>query len=146
MSNIECKFTGFCAADADSRISKAGKPWVSLRIGCGKDEAVQWLSVACFGKAVDVAAELKKGDRCLVEGNIKLDSWRGKDGVDRHGLSVACFKIEKSNETGRNYPPKREKPPAAAASGRERAARSDYAPAGGVAGLNDDIPFSPKCR
>jgi single-stranded DNA-binding protein len=136
--SIECKFNGFCAADADSRISKAGKPWVSVRMGCGKDGAVQWLSVAVFGKAADAAAELKKGDRCLVEGTIKLDAWRGKDGIERHGLSVACFKIEKTTETSRNYQqPKRERPqkPESAASGRERAARSDYAPQGGVAAV-----------
>ena len=139
--NIECKFNGFCSADAEARTSQAGKRWVRLRVGVGKDDAVQWLSVAVFGKAAEAAAELKKGDRCLCEGNIKLDSWRGKDGVDRHGLSVACFKIEKTNGPAHGRPQRDEQKPAPAASGRERAARSDYAPAGGTADLNDDIPF-----
>ena len=138
--SIECKFNGFCAADAETRTSQAGKKWVRLRVGVGKDDAVQWLSVAVFGQAAAAAAELKKGDRCLCEGNIKLDSWRGKDGVDRHGLSVACFKIEKTNETGHSRPRRDEQKPAPAASGRERAERSDYAPVG-KADLNDDIPF-----
>ena len=78
-------------------------------------------------------------------GGIKIDTWRGGDGTEKHGLSVSSFKIEKTHQIGRNRPPKRDKPEPAA-SGRERAARSDYAPAGGVAGLNDDIPFAAEFR
>jgi single-stranded DNA-binding protein len=147
LMSIECAFFGFLAADAESRTSQAGKLWVRLRVGVGKDDAMQWVSVAVFGKVADTAAELKKGDRCYCEGSIKIDSWRGGDGVEKHGLSVASFKIEKTHQIGRNRP-QREKPPKPepVSSGRERAARSDYAPAGGVAGLNDDIPFSPEFR
>lgn len=126
---------GFLAGDAESRTSQAGKQWARLRVGVGKDEAIQWVSVAVFGKAAETAAELKKGDRVYIEGAIKLDTWRGQDGVDRHGLSVAAFKIEKTHQIGRNKP-KREQP-APATSGRERAARSDYAPAP----FDDDIPY-----
>jgi single-stranded DNA-binding protein len=139
--SIECAFFGFLAADAESRTSQAGKQWVRMRIGVGKDDAVQWVGVAVFGKAAETAAELKKGDRVYCEGAIKLDTWRGSDGVDKHGLSVASFKIEKTHQIGRNRPPKRDKPEPAV-SGRERAARSDYAPIGRTsADLNDDIPF-----
>jgi single-stranded DNA-binding protein len=145
--SIECAFFGFLAADAESRTSAAGKQWVRMRVGVGKDDAMQWVSVAVFGKAVEAAAELKKGDRCYCEGTIKIDSWRGSDGNEKHGLSVSSFKIEKTHQIGRARP-QREKTqkPRPAASGRDRAARSDYAPAGGVAGLNDDIPFSPEFR
>jgi single-stranded DNA-binding protein len=137
--SIECAFFGFLAADAESRTSQAGKQWVRMRIGVGNDAAMQWTSVAVFGKAAETAAEFKKGDRCYCEGTIKIDTWRGSDGAEKHGLSVASFKIEKTYQIGRNRPPKGEKP-APAASGRERAARSDYAPAGN-ADFNDDIPF-----
>ena len=140
--SIECAFFGFLAGDAEVRTSQAGKKWVRLRVGVGKDDAMQWVSVAVFGSAAETAAELKKGDRCYCEGTIKLDTWRGNDGADRNGLSVTSFKIEKTHQIGRNRPKrdqqKEDNPPT---SGRERAARSDYAPAGGVAGLNDDIPF-----
>lgn len=139
---IECAFFGFLAADAESRTSKAGKRWVSLRVGVGKDDAVQWVSVAVFGKAAETAAQLKKGDRCYCEGTIKLDTWRGNDGADKHSLSVSSFKIEKTHQIGRNRPnrdsnkPMSDPPP----SGRDRAASSDYAP-NARADLNDDIPF-----
>ena len=137
---IECAFHGFVPADAEPRTSQAGKLWVRLRIGVGKDDAMQWVSVAVFGEAAKAAAELRKGDRCYCEGTIKIDSWRGNDGADRHGLSVSSFKIEKTHQIGRNRP-KRDKPQPAV-SGREVAERSDYAPNGRTdADLNDDVPF-----
>jgi single-stranded DNA-binding protein len=99
--SIDCAFYGFLAADAEPRTSQAGKPWVRLRVGVGKDEAIQWVQVAVFGKAAEKATELKKADRCYVEGTIKLDSWRGNDGAERHGLSVAAFKCEPTHQIGR---------------------------------------------
>jgi single-stranded DNA-binding protein len=144
--SIECAFYGFLPADAESRTTQAGKQWARLRVGVGKDHAMQWVSVAVFGKAAEIAAELKKGDRCYVEGTIKLDTWRGNDGADRTGLSVSSFKIEKTHQIGRNRPKRDEQKPAPAASGRERATRSDYAPAGGGADMDDDIPFAPEMR
>jgi single-stranded DNA-binding protein len=99
--SIDCAFFGFLAADADPRTSKAGKPWARLRVGVGKDDDVQWVSVAVFGKAAETAAALKKGDRVYCEGSIKLDTWRGTDGVERHTLAVAAFKCERTHKIGR---------------------------------------------
>lgn len=138
--SIECAFFGFLAADAESRTSQAGKLWVRLRVGVGKDDAMQWLGVAVFGKAAEIAAELRKGDRCYCEGTIKIDSWRGSDGAEKHGLSVASFKIEKTHQIGRNRPKRENDKPAPAASGRARAERSDYRPIGAPP-FDDDIPF-----
>jgi single-strand DNA-binding protein len=107
--SIDVAFFGFLARDADARISQAGKPWVRLSIGVGKDDAVQWVQVAVFGKAADKAAELKKSDRCYIEGTIKLDRWTGNDGTERHGLSVAAFKCEPTHRIGRNRPDQKRK-------------------------------------
>ncbi len=129
--SIDCAFFGFLAADAEQRISQAGKNWVRLRVGVGKDEAVQWVGVAVFGKAAETAAELKKSDRVYIEGTIKLDLWRGNDGAERHGLSVAAFKCEQTHRIGRNKP-RRE--------GRKRV--RDFAlPAPQGAAFDDAIPF-----
>ena len=98
---IDCAFYGFLAADADARTSKAGKAWTRLRVGVGRDDEVQWVQVACFGKAAETAATLKKGDRVYCEGSIKLDTWRGNDGVERHTLAVAAFKCEQTHKIGR---------------------------------------------
>jgi single-stranded DNA-binding protein len=55
-----------------------------------------------FGQAADITAKFKKGDRCYVEGSIKIDTWTGNDGTERHGLSVASFKCERTHAIGRN--------------------------------------------
>jgi single-stranded DNA-binding protein len=104
MSTIDCAFHGFLAADAERRTSQAGKTWVRLRVGVGKDDDMQWLSVAVFGKAAEAAAELKKTDRIYCEGTIRLNTWRGQDDIEKHGLSVASFRIEKTHNIGRNRP------------------------------------------
>jgi single-stranded DNA-binding protein len=90
--SIDCAFYGFLAADADARTSKAGKPWVPLRVGVGKDDNVQWVNLAVFGKAAEAAAALKKSDRIYVEGTIKLDTWRGNDGIETHSNANAHTK------------------------------------------------------
>jgi len=99
--SIDVAFHGFLAGDADARTSKAGKPWVRLRVGVGKDEQVQWVQVAVFGKAADTAATLKKGDKVYVEGSVRLDTWRGNDGIERHTLAVSSFRLEQTHKIGR---------------------------------------------
>jgi single-strand DNA-binding protein len=129
--SIDAAFFGFLAADAEQRTSQAGKVWTRLRVGVGKDDDIQWVSVAAFGKAAETAASLKKGDRVYVEGSIKLDAWRGNDGVERHGLSVAAFKCQRTHNIGRNKPE------------REGRARDGAAqrPTTKPAAFDDEIPF-----
>jgi single-stranded DNA-binding protein len=98
---IDCAFFAFLANDAEPRTSQAGKQWVRLRVGVGRDDDIQWVSIAAFGKAAELAAKLRKGDHIYCEGTIKLDTWTGKDGTERHGLSVASFKIDKTHNIGR---------------------------------------------
>jgi|HubBroStandDraft_6_1064221.scaffolds.fasta_scaffold116633_4 single-stranded DNA-binding protein len=131
--SIDCAFFGFLAADAEQRTSQAGKVWVRLRVGVGKDDAIQWVQVAVFGKAAEKAAELKKADRCYIEGTLKLDAWRGQDGAERHGLSVASFKCEATHQIGRNKPKRK--------SGHAHAQNSQATPAQAADELDDQIPF-----
>jgi single-stranded DNA-binding protein len=131
--SIEVAFFGFLAADAERRTSRTGKPWVRLRLGVGKDDAVQWVQVAVFGDAATAATDLKKLDRCYIEGTIRLDKWIGKDGVEQQGLSVAAFKCERTHRIGRNKP-------------KRNGVSTDFQetekpPATGTAAFNDEIPF-----
>jgi single-stranded DNA-binding protein len=105
---IDCAFYGFLAADAVPGTTKNGKPWVRLRVGEGEGDTVQWLSVACFGRAAEAAALLEKGDKVYVEGKLTQSHWTGKDGVERYGLSVTAFRLEQTHKIGRNRP-KRER-------------------------------------
>ncbi len=131
--SIECAFFGFLPADAEPRVSAAGKSWARFRVGVGKDDAVQWVSVAVFGKAADAAGKLQKGDRVYIEGSIKLDSWRGHDGTERHGLSVAAFKCETTHRIGRSKPKRKR---ADGEVGRPLQMATDAG-----ASLDDEIPF-----
>jgi single-strand DNA-binding protein len=101
---IECAFSAFVAADAEAKVSQASKNWTRLRVGVGRDDTMTWVSVAVFGKHAEAAAELKKGDKIYCEGTIKLDAWTGADGVERTGLSVAAWKVERTHLIGRNKP------------------------------------------
>ena len=129
--SIDCAMHGFVAADAERRTSTAGKVWTRLRVGVGKDDDVQWVSVAVFGKHAEAAAELKKLDRIYVEGTIKLDHWTGSDGLERHGLSVAAWHIQKTHLICRAKPQRERKPKT------ERAGKA----IGGTSFYNDEIGF-----
>jgi single-stranded DNA-binding protein len=145
--SIDCAFFAFCAADAEPKVSKAGKNWTRLRVGVGEGDAITWLTVAAFGRGAEIAAELKKSNRCYVEGTIRLDTWRGADGVERHGLSVAAFRIDRTHRIGRNRPNRENDD----TGGRPSTSRSDVA--GGSVGSaahsdfhNDPLPFAPEVR
>jgi single-stranded DNA-binding protein len=139
--SIDCAFFGFLAADAEQRTSQAGKPWARLRVGVGKDEQIQWVSVAVFGKAAEAAAKLKKGDRCYVEGTISINSWTGSNGTERHGLSVAAFKCERTHAIGRG----RDKPQRDRASSN-RTDNNTGQDGATAAPFDDSIPFAPEWR
>jgi single-stranded DNA-binding protein len=115
------------------RTAKSGKTWTRLRVGVGKDDAVQWVNVAVFGKAAETATTLKKGDRIYCEGSIKLDIWTGSDGIERHTLAVAAFKCDQTHKIGRA----REKPTNKPAQGEQRSTNTDA----DNLNLNDEIPF-----
>ena len=123
--SIDCAFHGFVAADAEAKISQAGKAWTRLRAGVGKDDDVQWVSIAVFGKHPEAAAALKKGDKIYCEGTVKLDRWTGTDGVERTDLSVAAWKCERTHLIGRNKP----------------AREGNSKPASASNFYSDDIPF-----
>ena len=132
--SIDCALYGFLAADAELRTSQAGKLWTRLRVGVGKDDAIQWVQVAVFGKAAEKAAELKKADRCYIEGSIKLDTWKGGDGIERHSLSVAAFKCEPTHQIGRNRPKRNNRGDV----GRPLELERSITPSGD---FSDEIPF-----
>ena len=93
--SIDCAFFAFLRADAEPRTSAAGKRWVRMRVGVGRDEAVRWVSVSVFERAAEVAAGLKKMDR--VTSRARLSSTRG---VATIALSVTSCRLPRSNESG----------------------------------------------
>jgi single-stranded DNA-binding protein len=48
-----------------------------------------------FGQlATRLYPDLKKGTEVYVEGKLRLESWTGKDGRERTGLSVTASRVE----------------------------------------------------
>jgi hypothetical protein len=50
MSGIECAFVGVLGRDAESRTSKAGKPYLKLNCRVGDGDGGQWVSIMLFGE------------------------------------------------------------------------------------------------
>jgi single-strand DNA-binding protein len=110
---IEGALIGIAGSEPELKMSKAGKPYCSFSVGvdAGEDdegkERLEWVRCTCFGPVAErLAATLHKGEKVYAEGNLRLDRWEAKDGQQRFGLSMACFKAEKigSSAIGRNKP------------------------------------------
>jgi single-strand DNA-binding protein len=112
MKNIQCAFTGKLGQDAELKISKSGKPWSSVSVAVdmeASEEATTWVRVAVFGElATRLHPDLKKGTEVHVEGKLRLESWTGKDGKERTGLSVAGSRVDVLGRIG--YDPYQRKP------------------------------------
>jgi single-stranded DNA-binding protein len=132
MSNIECAFFGVLGRDAESKTSKAGKPYLKLACRVGDGEAAQWVNVMSFDQeAIAAADKLVKGARLYVEGRLQLDKWTAQDGTERHGLSCMSG-YTRLPQIGANKP-KRDGDGAPAPTQRAPRARDDE--------LSDSIPF-----
>jgi single-strand DNA-binding protein len=107
MKSIEAALVGRLGGDPELRTSQAGKPWARFSVAVGEGDAAQWVSVACFGECAERAAErLTKGDRCYVEGTIRLNEWTDHEGGQRHGVQVAAWKVEPLGQIGQRKPAK----------------------------------------
>jgi single-stranded DNA-binding protein len=131
---IEAAFFGTLARDGELKTSKAGKQYLRFTARVGDGDAAQWLSVMAFDEeAIGQASKFTKGAAIYCEGAIKLDSWTGQDGAERHGLSVMARHCRLS-AIGRNRPPR----------GNPADDAQKSRPAGGF--HDDTIPFAPEWR
>lgn len=87
---------GNLGKDASLKFSQSGKAVctfsIALNQGSGDKKTTLWLNVVCFEKTAERAAELKKGDRCLVVGRIEQDEYE-KDGVKRTSLKCVASTV-----------------------------------------------------
>lgn len=81
---------GSLVSDPQERTSAAGKPYciASLRVPMDGEESMLASLIAFDAAAVQALLQLHKGDPVSVAGEGKLTSWTGKDGQEKHGLSV----------------------------------------------------------
>jgi Single-strand binding protein family len=108
MSGIEAAFFGALGRDAESKVSKSGKPYLRLNVRVGDGDSAQWVSVMCFDeKAIEAAGQMIKGARIYCEGRIEISEWSARDGSPKHGLSCLSWHTRLA-QIGR-HKPKRER-------------------------------------
>jgi single-strand DNA-binding protein len=127
-TGIECAFIGQLAADAELKTYQGDKPMGAVRVGVGTGENTQWIGIVTFGdRAHQLVQGLQRGNRVYVEGRLKLETWTSKDGVQKSGLKVSAWKIEKLAQIGANK--------SAPANGKQTTTATPARP------LSDQIPF-----
>jgi single-strand DNA-binding protein len=133
MKGIQCAFTGKCGQDAELKTSKSGKPWLSVSVAIDEasEEATTWARVVVFREmATRLYPELKKGTEVYCEGRLKLDSWTGRDGRERSGLSVGASRVEVLGRIGVDSQSRKPEEP--------RGAQPEL---GGHSRAEEDLPF-----
>jgi single-stranded DNA-binding protein len=81
--------TGVLVNDPQQRIGANGKPYTTATVLA--DDV--FASCIAFGALAEQLAGFSKGSVVSVAGRSKLTSWTGKDGEQRHGLSVTVAQI-----------------------------------------------------
>jgi len=51
------------------------------------------VSIIAFGDEAEHLLKLSKGDQLAVSGRARLTSWTGRDGVEKHGISLVAEQI-----------------------------------------------------
>jgi single-strand DNA-binding protein len=109
-----------------------------------KREETEWHRVAFFGRLAEIAGEyLKKGAQVYIEGRLRTRKWQDKDGQDRYTTEIVADVMQMlGGRQGAGAPPDEEPRAARSAAPKPAAAKPAKEPAGGgVADLDDDIPF-----
>ena len=60
-----------------------------VKVDNGWTDATEWFRVTCFGKQAESAGQyLAKGRQVYVEGRLKSDKYKDKDGVEKTSVEV----------------------------------------------------------
>lgn len=89
-----CILTGNLAADPEQH-----GQLVKFRLAVSErvkgETQTLWVDVLCFGKQGETAMNyLHKGSKVGVQGRIGLETFTGKDGVERSKLTLNCDKFD----------------------------------------------------
>ncbi len=97
---------GYLGADPELRITPQGVPVCSFRIAEnirrrneeGADYwEVQWWDIRVWGSdAVHVAETLKKGYRVMVDGDLRVERWKDRDGNTRYSNRIYASEVAAS--------------------------------------------------
>lgn len=77
-ANGEFGVTSFSLAETPRE--RKGTEWV--------DGETVWYRISVLGKQSETATEIKKGDKVLVIGNLKVSTYQAKDGTTKVGIEI----------------------------------------------------------
>lgn len=130
---------GNLGADPELRMTQGGQAVLKIRLATSesyldknkqRQERTEWHSVVIWGKRGEALSKLlHKGDRILIEGRIRTDSYDDREGNKRYRTEiVASDVLLQGGKKDRPSEPAREEP-------------DQDAPSAGSFDDDDDIPF-----
>ena len=96
-------------------------------------ENTEWHRIAFFGKLAEIVGQyIKKGSQIYVEGRLRTRKWTDASGVEKYSTEIVAESMQMLGG----------KPSGGADSGESYSkAQQAPAPEGGLAAMDDDIPF-----
>jgi single-stranded DNA-binding protein len=127
--------TGALTSDPQRREGANG-PFTTATIRATGDEPVL-VSLIAFGTDGERLFEYSKGDALAVSGRARMTSWPGRDGAEKHGISVVAEQIAAAK------PRPKPRVPRASARPPARSSARSFCSAPRVSGDGADPPADP---
>jgi single-strand DNA-binding protein len=137
---------GNLGRDPEVRYSQGGMALCKLSVavtekvkkGDGWEDATEWFRVALFGKMAENAGQyLVKGRQVYVEGRLKTDKYKDKDGVEKSSVEVIASTLQFLGAKEGGGPGRAPSTPRAPAGG----GGFGDAPPASDGFVDDDLPF-----
>ncbi len=134
---------GNLGRDPEVRYSQSGNAVCNLSVavtekvkdGDGWKDATEWFRVVTFGKTAENAGKyLAKGRQVYVEGRLRTQKYKDKDGVEKQSTEVIAYAIQFLGGGGEAKKPGG--PPSASST-----PASNEPPVGDDGFIDDDLPF-----
>ena len=112
-----------------------------------RQEKTEWHRVTFYRRLAEIAGEyLKKGSQVYVEGRLETRKWTDKEGKDRYTTEIIATEMKmlgsRSGAGAPSYDTSEDNArPAARATATAGAAKPAAKGPGGIADMDDDIPF-----
>jgi single-stranded DNA-binding protein len=89
--SITALVTGKLIADPERRSSTtSGKGFTLAKVSANTEDGDSLVSVIAFGSVGEQLSELGKGDAVALTGRAKVNTWAGREGEARAGLSLTA--------------------------------------------------------
>lgn len=110
---------------------------IGVNVGTKDKEETMWVSCALWGKRGDALKQyLVKGVKVTVSGQVKLRTYKKKDGTDGTDLAVTVQEIDLHGARDKSAAASVPSTPAG-----EPAKANGFQPQGDIDAMDDDIPF-----